>query len=58
MSDSYQQGQSGWEWMDQEEQHWFSNNISEQASPEAEKQIIDQMLSQFDSMFGLSEESN
>ena len=58
MSDSYQQGQSGWEWMDQEEQHWLSNNISEQASPEAEKQIIDQMLVQFDSMFGLSEESN
>ena len=58
MSDSYQQDQSGWEWMDQEEQHWLSNNISEQASTEAEKQIIDQMLVQFDSMFGLSEESN
>ena len=58
MSDSYQQDQSCWEWMDQEEQHWLSNNISEQASTEAEKQIIDQMLVQFDSMFGLSEESN
>ena len=58
MSDSYQQGQSGWEWMDQEEQHWFANNISEQDSPEAEKQIIDQMLAQFDSMFGQSKESN
>ena len=58
MSDSYQQDQSGWEWMDQEEQHWFSNNISEQASTEAEKQIIDQMLVQFDSMFGQSKESN
>ena len=56
MSDSYQQDQSGW--MDQEEQHWLSNNISEQASPEAEKQIIDQMLAQFDSMFGQSKESN
>lgn len=62
MSDSYQQDQSGWEWMDQEEQHWFANNIIEpQASPEqlaTAKPIIDQMLSDFDSMFGLSEESN
>ena len=26
----YQQAQAGFEWMDQEEQHWFANNISEQ----------------------------
>lgn len=58
MSDIYQQDQSGWEWMDQEEQHWFANNISEQTSDEDEKQMIGQMLAQFDSVFGLSEESN
>lgn len=58
MSDSYQQPQASWEWMDQEEQHWFANNISEQASDEAEKQMMGQMLAQFDSVFGLSEESN
>ena len=57
MSDSYQQGQSGWEWMDQEEQHWFANNISEQDSPEAEKQMMGQLLAQFDSVFGQSKES-
>lgn len=57
MSDSYQQDQASWEWMDQEEQHWFDNNISDQASPEAEKQMMGQMLAQFDSVFGLSEES-
>lgn len=53
----YQQDAAGWEWMDQEEQHWFDNNISDQASPEAEKQMMGQMLAQFDSVFGLSEES-
>ncbi|MBE0440569.1 hypothetical protein EI164_00550 [Psychrobacter sp. FME13] len=53
----YQQDQASWEWMDQEEQHWFANNISEQAS-EDEKQMMGQMLAQFDSVFGLSEESN
>ena len=58
MSDSYQQAQAGFEWMDQEEQHWFANNISEQAGDEAEKQMMGQMLAQFDSVFGLSEESN
>ena len=57
MSDSYQQAQAGFEWMDQEEQHWFANNISEQPSPEAEKQMMGQMLAQFDSVFGPSKES-
>ncbi|WP_440464387.1 hypothetical protein [Psychrobacter sp. ASPA161_6] len=56
MSD-YQQAQAGFEWMDQEEQHWFAKNISEQASNEAEKQMIGQMLAQFDSVFGQSEEN-
>lgn len=54
----YQQDAAGWEWMDQEEQHWFANNISEQASDEAEKQMMGQMLAQFDSVFGPSKESN
>ena len=58
MSNDYQQAQAGWEWMDQEEQHWFANNISEQASPEVEKQMTGQLLAQFDSVFGLSEERN
>lgn len=58
MSDSYQQDQASWEWMDQEEQHWFANNISEQDSPEAEKQMMGQLLAQFDSVFGQSKESN
>ena len=54
----YQQDAAGWELMDQEEQHWFANNISEQASAEAEKQMMGQLLAQFDSVFGLGEESN
>ena len=56
MSDNYQQAQAGFEWMDQEEQHSFANNISEQASAEAEKQMMGQLLAQFDSVFGLGEE--
>lgn len=58
MSDSYQQAQAGFEWMDQEEQHWLANNISEQASAEAEKQMMGQLLAQFDSVFGPSKENN
>ena len=58
MSDSYQQDQAGWEQRDQEEEYWFANNISEQASSEAEKQMMGQLLAQFDSVFGLGEESN
>ena len=54
----YQQQQASLEWMDQEEQHWFANNISEQASAEAEKQMMGQLLAQFDCVSGLSEESN
>ena len=61
MSDNYQQAQAGFEWREQEEQHWFANNIIEpQASTEqlaTAKPIIDQMLSDFDSIFGQSKES-
>ena len=57
MSDSYQQDQAGWEQRDQEDEYWFAKNISEQASTEAEKQMMDQMLAQFDSVFGQSKES-
>ena len=57
MSD-YQQQQASWEWMDQEEQHWFANNISEPASAESEKQMMGQLLAQFDSVFCLGEEGN
>ena len=54
----YQQQQASWEWMDQEEQHWFANNIVEpQASNESEKQMMGQLLAQFDSVFGLGEEN-
>ena len=57
MSDSYQQAQAGFEWRRQEDEYWFANNISEQASAEAEKQMMGQMLAQFDSVFGLGEEN-
>lgn len=55
MSD-YQQPQAGHEWRDQEDEYWFAKN-SEQASTEAEKHIMDQLLAQFDSVFGQSEEN-
>lgn len=58
MSDNYQQAQAGFEWREQEDEYWFANNISEQDSAEAEKQMMGQLLAQFDSVFGLSEESN
>ncbi len=58
MSDNYQQAQAGFEWREQEDEYWFANNISEQASDEAEKQIMGQLLAQFDSVFGQSKESN
>lgn len=58
MSDSYQQAQAGFEWREQEDEYWLANNISEQASDEAEKQMMGQLLAQFDSVFGLGEESN
>lgn len=54
----YQQQQAGWEWRDQEDERWHAENISEQASSESEKQIMSNMLAQFDSVFGLSKESN
>ena len=54
----YQQAQAGFEWREQEDEYWFANNISEQASDEAEKQMMDQMLAQFDSVFGPSKENN
>ena len=57
MSDSYQQAQAGFEWREQEDEYWFAKNISEQASDEAEKQMMGQMLAQFDSVFGQSEEN-
>lgn len=60
MSDSYQQAQAGFEWREQEDEYWFAKNISEQASTEqlaTAKPIIDQMLSDFDSIFGQSEEN-
>ena len=57
MSDSYQQAQAGFEWREQEDEYWFANNISEQASAEAEKQMMGQLLAQFDSVFGLGEEN-
>lgn len=58
MSDSYQQAQAGFEWREQEDEYWFANNISEQDSAEAEKQMMGQLLAQFDSVFSQSEESN
>ena len=57
MSDSYQQDQAGWEQRDQEDEYWFAKSISDHASTEAEKQMMDQLLAQFDSVFGQSKES-
>lgn len=57
MSDNYQQAQAGFEWREQEYEYWFAKNISEQASAEAEKQMMGQLLAQFDSVFGLGEEN-
>ena len=54
----YQQQQAGFEWRDQEDEYWFANNINEHASDEAEKQMMGQMLAQFDSVFGQSKENN
>lgn len=59
----YQQDAAGWEWMDQEEQHWFANNISEQASMSElakHNKEFECLLAQFDSHFMMipSKESN
>ena len=58
----YQQDAAGWEWMDQEEQHWFANNISEQASMSElakHNKEFECLLAQFDSHFMIpSKESN
>ena len=59
----YQQDQASWEWMDQEEERWNSENIkgfdhySSMNELVAAQPIIDQMLEQFDSVFGQSKES-
>ena len=63
MSD-YQQDQAGWEWRNQEDERWHAENISgfdhysSMNELAAAKPIIDQMLAQFDSVFGQSKESN
>ena len=60
MSDS---SQAGWEWMSQEEERWNAENIkgfdhhSNMNELVAAQPIIDQMLGQFDSVFGQSKES-
>lgn len=62
MSDSYQQDQAGFEWRDQEEERWHADNISgdpllSMSELATAQPIIDQMLAQFDSVFGQSKES-
>lgn len=58
----YQQDQASWEWMDQEEERWNAENIkgfdhhSSMNELVAAQPIIDQMLGQFDSVFGQSKE--
>ena len=60
---SQQQDQAGWEWMSQEEERWNAENIkgfdhhSNMNELVAAQPIIDQMLGQFDSVFGQSKES-
>lgn len=59
----YQQDQASWEWMDQEEERWNAENIkgfdhhSSMNELVAAQPIIDQMLGQFDSVFGQSKEN-
>ena len=59
----YQQAQASWEWMDQEEERWNAENIkgfdhhSSMNELVAAQPIIDQMLGQFDSVFGQSKEN-
>ena len=58
----YQQDQASWEWMSQEEERWNAENIkgfdhhSSMNELVAAQPIIDQMLGQFDSVFGQSKE--
>ena len=60
---SHQQDQAGWEWMSQEEERWNAENIkgfdyhSSMNELVAAQPIIDQMLGQFDSVFGQSKEN-
>lgn len=61
MSD-HQQQQAGFEWRDQEEERWHAENISgdiqlSMSELATAQPIIDQMLEQFDSVFGQSKES-
>lgn len=56
MSD-YQGECAGWEWRDQEDERWHAENISGDHQPSMSElataqPIIDQMLEQFDSVFG------
>ena len=63
MSD-YQGEAAQWEWMDQVDEQWHAENISgfdhysSMNELAAAQPIIDQMLAQFDSVFGQSKESN
>lgn len=60
----YQQDQAGWEWRNQEDEHWYAENVKD---PEyvagidklvTAQPIIDQMLSSFDSIFGTSDKES
>lgn len=61
---NHQQPQAGFEWRDQEDEYWFTNNISDINAGVTEEElaacqpIVDNMLAQFDSVFGQSKENN
>lgn len=60
----YQQEQAGWEMRDQEDEHWYAQNIRDPESIASidklatAQPIIDQMLSSFDSIFGTSDKES
>lgn len=57
MSDNYQQAQAGWEWSD--EQHWELQKQELAASrQQANEQVNERLLADFDSIFMMDGESN
>lgn len=58
----YQQQQSGWEWRQFDDERWHAENVAidiqlSKAELAKAQPITDQLLTQFDSVFGQSEEN-
>lgn len=50
MSDSYQQDQAGWEWVQEDEQRWLAEFERDVSSSPAVT-MTEQMMADFDSIF-------